>query len=60
MRLRGREPAWRSVIALPDFPRYRTLYAETCGSLVASGIELWWIDEAGMLSAAEGGSDAQP
>lgn len=43
MRLRGREPAWRSVIALPDFPRYRNLYAETTDSLKAAQIEVWWV-----------------
>jgi len=49
MRLRGKEPGWRSVIALPDFPRYRDLYAETAGSLSAAQIEIWWVDEAGDL-----------
>lgn len=29
MRLRGRRPGVRSVIALPDFPRFRSLYGET-------------------------------
>jgi Holliday junction resolvase-like predicted endonuclease len=50
MRLRGREPAWRSVIALPDFPRYRDLYAETSGSLDAAGIAVWWVGDDGSLS----------
>lgn len=49
MRLRGTEPTWRSVIALPDFPRYRDLYAQTIGSLDASLIEVWWLDQAGGL-----------
>lgn len=49
MRLRGKEPAWRSVIALPDFPRYRDLYAETAGSLAAAQIEVWWVDQTGTL-----------
>ncbi|MEI2808732.1 MAG: hypothetical protein V9F00_00545 [Nocardioides sp.] len=49
MRLRGKEPSWRSVIALPDFPRYRDLYAETAGSLSAAQIEVWWVDEAGAV-----------
>ncbi|GAB7005273.1 hypothetical protein JCM18899A_27460 [Nocardioides sp. AN3] len=49
MRLRGKEPAWGSVIALPDFPRYRDLHAETVGSLTAAQIEVWWIDQAGMV-----------
>jgi len=49
MRLRGNEPTWRSVIALPDFPRYRDLHAETAGSLAAAQIEVWWIDQAGTV-----------
>ncbi len=49
MRLRGNEPGWRSVIALPDFPRYRDLHTETVGSLVAAGIEVWWVDQTGEL-----------
>ena len=49
MRLRGKEPSWRSVIALPDFPRYRELHGETAGSLGAAQIEIWWVDEAGNL-----------
>lgn len=49
MRLRGKEPAWRSVIALPDFPRYRDLHAETAGSLAAAQIEVWWVDQAGAV-----------
>lgn len=49
MRLRGKEPEWRSVIALPDFPRYRDLHAETVGSLAAARIDVWWLDEAGAV-----------
>lgn len=49
MRLRGKEPSWRSVIALPDFPRYRTLHSETVGSLAAADIEVWWVDSRGSL-----------
>ncbi|MEV0794299.1 hypothetical protein [Kribbella sp. NPDC050459] len=49
MRLRGKEPRWRSVIALPDFPRYRALYAETAGSLAAAQIEVWWVDQTGAV-----------
>jgi Holliday junction resolvase-like predicted endonuclease len=49
MRLRGKEPGWRSVIALPDFPRYRDLQAETAGSLAAAQIEVWWLDQAGAV-----------
>lgn len=49
MRLRGKEPTWQSVIALPDFPRYRDLHAETAGSLAAAQIEVWWVDQAGAV-----------
>lgn len=50
MRLRGKEPTWRSVIALPDFPRYRDLHTETAGSLAAAQIEVWWVDQAGVVN----------
>lgn len=49
MRLCGMEPTWRSVIVLPDFPRYRDLHAETAGSLAAAQIEVWWVDRAGAV-----------
>lgn len=47
MRLRGKEPAWRSVIVLPDFPRYRDLHSQTVGPLAAAEIGVWWVDQAG-------------
>lgn len=50
MRLRGREPAWRSVIALPDFPRYRNLHIETKDSLNAAQIEVWWVHADGTVN----------
>lgn len=50
MRLRGKELSWRSVIVLPDFPRYRELHTQTVGSLTAAQIEVWWIDSGGALS----------
>ena len=49
MRLRGKEPTWHNVIALPDFPRYRDLHDETAGSLAAAQIQVWWVDEAGAV-----------
>lgn len=49
MRLRGKEPGWSSVIALPDFGRYRDLFGETQGSLSAAGIAVWWVDEDGTV-----------
>ena len=50
MRLRGKEPSWRSVIVLPDFPRYRELHTQTVGSLTAAHIEVWWIDASSALN----------
>ena len=50
MRLRGKEPAWRSVIAVPAFSRYQDLYAETQGSFAAARIEVWWVDQDGSVS----------
>lgn len=52
MRLRGRRPEARSVIALPDFPRYRQLFSETASSLVAARIELWWVSRDGEVEPA--------
>ncbi|WP_211244942.1 DUF7669 domain-containing protein [Intrasporangium oryzae] len=51
MRLRGKEPRWRSAIVLPDFPRYRELHGQTVASLSAAQIEVWWIDRSGDLHA---------
>ncbi|MBP8882086.1 MAG: hypothetical protein KBF43_15160 [Dermatophilaceae bacterium] len=59
MRLRTKHPDWRSVIALPDHARYRTLHAETVTSLSAASIDVWWVDHDGQvtgLSANESGS----
>lgn len=50
MRLRSKEPTWRSVVALPDFPRYRDLHLQTAGSLVAAQIEVWWVDQTGVVA----------
>lgn len=59
MRLRSRQPETRSVIALPDFPRYRQLFTETAGSLQAAQIELWWVTAGGHVAdAMEAVSDA--
>ena len=50
MRLRSKQPTWRSVIALPDFGRYRDLYSETAGSLAAAQIELCWVQSNGAVT----------
>lgn len=56
MRLRARRPELLSVVALPDFPRYRALFSETHASIEAAGIQLWWVHASGAvegLRAAE-------
>jgi hypothetical protein len=50
MRLRGKEPEWRSVIALPDFARYRDLHVETASSLAAAQIDVWWVQQDGTVT----------
>jgi Holliday junction resolvase-like predicted endonuclease len=52
MRLRTKRPELRSVMALPDFSRYRDLYAETAASLEASSIEVWWVSSSGALAGS--------
>ena len=49
MRLRGRQPDWRSAIALPDLPRYRNLHSETAASFEAAKIEVWWVQDSGSV-----------
>lgn len=46
-----REPSWRSVMALPNFPPYRTLHAETVGSVEAAGIDVWWVGQLAPFTA---------
>ena len=52
MLTRARRPHSRSVIALPDFPRYRDLFKETAGSLQKCSIEVWWVSEDGDVTEA--------
>lgn len=49
MRLRHRQPDYRSVIALPDFPRYQRLIEETESSLALAGIEVWLVEQSGAV-----------
>ena len=44
-----RHPEYLSVIALPDFNRYRTLFAETRSSLEAAAIHIWWVHASGTV-----------
>ena len=50
MRLRGKNPSMRAVIALPDFPTYRALFADTKWSLDQCAIQVWWVNEAGEIT----------
>jgi hypothetical protein len=52
MLTRSGRPHARSVIALPDFPRYRDLFKETAGSLQKCSIEVWWVSEDGDVTKA--------
>lgn len=56
MRLRTRRPELLSVIALPDFPRYRSLFSETKTSLDAAGIHLWWVHASGDVDGLPAGT----
>jgi hypothetical protein len=53
MLTRSRRPQHRSVVALPDFPRYRELYRETMGSLHLTGVEVWWVHRSGTVEAGQ-------
>jgi len=50
---RTKMPEARSVIALPDFPRYRTLFRDTASQLRKCEIELWWVAIDGTVTVAE-------
>lgn len=50
MRLRSRDPTMAAVIALPDFPTYRSLHASTEWSLDRCDIQVWWISENGVVT----------
>jgi hypothetical protein len=52
MLTRSRRPQARSIIALPDFPRYRDLFRETAGSLENCEIELWRVSKEGSVTPA--------
>jgi len=47
LRLRTRHPDYLSVIALPDFPTYRNLYADTSSSLDSCQVQVWWVTQGG-------------
>lgn len=49
MRLRTHHPTWQSVIAFPDFPTYKRLWADTRTSLRAADIQVWFISRDGTV-----------
>ena len=53
MKLRVAQPSWQSVMAFPDFPRYRRLYAATAAPLAAAGIEVWLVSRGGTIEPLE-------
>lgn len=53
MKLRVAQPEWQSVMAFPDFPRYRKLYTATAAPLAAAGIEVWLVSEEGTIEPVE-------
>lgn len=54
MLTRSRRPDHASVIALPDFPRYRDLHRETASSLRAAYIGVWWVGHDGTVDTHAG------
>ena len=50
LRLRSNEPETVSVIALPDFPTYRSLYADTTWALDQVEVQVWWVTADGTVT----------
>jgi hypothetical protein len=53
MLTRSRRPQHLAVIALPDFPRYRDLHAETAGSLRQAAVHVWWVGQDGSVDSSD-------
>lgn len=53
LKLRQAFPDDRVVVALPDFPRYRALYADRRVPLRRLGIEVWFVVESGAVEEAD-------
>jgi hypothetical protein len=53
MLTRSRRPQHLAVIALPDFSRYRDLFAETAGSLRQAAIHVWWVGQDGSVDSSD-------
>lgn len=51
MRLHSAYPKAKAVVALPDFPRYRTLFKETERSLGQLGVSILFVSETGHVEA---------
>lgn len=52
MRLRTSQPSLTSVVALPDFPTYRRLASGIAWGLERCEIQLWWVSDAGTVTAS--------
>lgn len=50
LRLRTRQPSMVSVIALPEFVTYKSLYQDTKRSLDLIGVRVWWVAEDGRVT----------
>jgi hypothetical protein len=51
LRLQTKYPDALVALAFPDFPRYRTLFAETRGGLEQLGVALFFVRETGEVDA---------
>lgn len=53
LRLRGKHPDDRVVIAFPEYARYRNLAGETAETLAAVDIEIWFVTESGEVTGCD-------
>lgn len=59
LKLRQTHPEDRVAVALPDKPRYRTLYTERAEPLQRIGIEMWFVGEDGTIASFAGAAVAR-
>lgn len=59
LRTLGTEPNTRVAIALPDFPRYRTLLDDVAGPLKRLGVGVLFVSEDGCVATPAGGPGAR-
>lgn len=51
--LRGDQPEARVALAFPDFETYRSLAERTAAPLKAAGLEVWLVEESGVVREAQ-------